>query len=654
MLWGRYGKTNMAKRNGLFFTLGVFLLIIQHTSAVVTEDPVATHRVDTAMINGLYKQAMRTIDENLKESDGLVNKAWKMAIDGGFDRGVADGYYYTGLIYMRKGAWDIAGRYFEKAVSLYTQGQFPENLPDCHLRLGQIYVQDGRYYTGLQNFLNGLLVATDNGRSIDRIKLNIELANYHNTVSKDYQEAIAVLQDAVELVSETGYTDALGAIYLQYSISYYEQRDYDRALHYVAMARQAFNRKSSPEQHLRVRLIEGEVYAAMRDERRLATVLEEAAALVDTVRDEGLEVNYQRLHATELYFLEDYDAALRICDSLYLLLNRADVRMERQRVQALHVKILYAVGDRQHADSLFDAYEYAKDSLYTVHYVGQGREMSENYKLDRFERQIKEQELLLSNTRYQRYGLIVGIAVLLTILVILYFHFREKDKLAHRVAIKNREISVQNEELRQANEQNELLLREIHHRVKNNLQIINSLLSLQSRKTSNPDVIAMMRESSSRIHSIALIHNKLYEQQRINRLDIQDYIEQLGAHLLSIYNVQKKDVRFGVKAHDVLLDIDTAIPIGLILTELITNSLKYAFEGREQGQIHIAVKRDGDREYELVFKDDGIGIPEDKRQQTSETLGFRLIHSLVSQLAGTIEYTFDEFSMYRIHFKAHA
>src|SRR5690606_37741780 len=146
MLWGRYGKTNMAKRNGLFFTLGVFLLIIQHTSAVVTEDPVATHRVDTAMINGLYKQAMRSIDENVKKSDGLVTKAWKMAIDGGFDRGFADGYYYTGLIYVRNCAWDIAGKYFEKAVSHHTQGQFPENLRDCHLQLGQIYVKDGRYY----------------------------------------------------------------------------------------------------------------------------------------------------------------------------------------------------------------------------------------------------------------------------------------------------------------------------------------------------------------------------------------------------------------------------------------------------------------------------------------------------------------------------
>src|SRR3546814_2875640 len=104
-----------------------------------------------------------------------------MSIDVGYDRGIADGYYYTGMVYMRKGALDIAGRYFEKAVSLYTRGQFLDNLPDCHLRLGQIYLQDGRYYTGLQNFLSGLRVATDNGRNMDQVKLSVELRSEEHT-----------------------------------------------------------------------------------------------------------------------------------------------------------------------------------------------------------------------------------------------------------------------------------------------------------------------------------------------------------------------------------------------------------------------------------------------------------------------------------------
>src|SRR5690606_2642089 len=145
----------MAKRNKMFFILGFFLMMVQRPSAAAAQTPVAPNSVDTAIINDLYADAFLSVDKNLKKSDDLINRAWKMSIDIGYDRGIADGYYYTGTVYMREGVLDVAGRYFEKAVSLYTQGQFMNNLPDCHLRLGQIYVQDGRYYTGLQNFLSG-------------------------------------------------------------------------------------------------------------------------------------------------------------------------------------------------------------------------------------------------------------------------------------------------------------------------------------------------------------------------------------------------------------------------------------------------------------------------------------------------------------------
>src|SRR5690606_39462486 len=201
----------MTKHDSLFFVFGFLLLIIGRPGAASQGTP-PDRKVDTAIINDWYNSAFLSAGENLRKSDDLINKAWKMSIDIGYDRGIADGYYYTGTVYMQKGVLDVAGRYFEKAVSLYTQGQFLDNLADSHLRLGQIYVQDGRYYTGLQNFLSGLQVAADKGRGIDQIRLNIALANYHNTVSKDYREAIAALSDAEEMSDKTGYMDAQGAI----------------------------------------------------------------------------------------------------------------------------------------------------------------------------------------------------------------------------------------------------------------------------------------------------------------------------------------------------------------------------------------------------------------------------------------------------------
>lgn len=643
---------DLMKGNRVLRCLAAIIMVVQGTSIHAFQAAKPFSRKDTALINVWYEHALDSMEGNLKKSDNLINKAWKMAIDMAYERGIADGYYYTGCVYEKKGQLDVASRYFERAISLYVEGQFLDNLPDCYMRVGKIRMGEDKHYTALQAFLEGLRVAEYKGNVLAQIELNIQVANYHNTISKDYPEAIAMLGAADELAKSQSHTTAFGQLYKQYGIGYAGLRNFDDALSYCQRAVQEFSRSVDQENLLGTLLIEAAIYAKMQNQTQLAEVLDEARPLLDTLASNPLHTQYTLLYATNLYLRKDYDDALVTCERLYRQVDRNAQFDEWRAVRSLHFRIWYALGNYQRADSLFNDYEFIRDSLYAAQYSGQRVEISENYKLERFERQIREQELRLTNTSYQRYGLIAGIVVLLTILGILYVHFREKDRLAHRVALKNAEISVQNEVLKQANRQNELLLREIHHRVKNNLQIISSLLNLQSRGTKSKEVMSMMRESSSRINSIALIHNKLYQQQSFSLLNIQDYIEQLAIHLLSIYNVDKKQIRFNVAAYDVSLDIDTAIPVGLILTELITNSLKYAFEGRDQGEIHIQIKREGDKAYTLLFKDNGIGIPEEKLNHTKDTLGFRLINSLTNQLAGTVQYTFSDFSTYTIQFKA--
>lgn len=633
------------------------LLVLSLVSSVYAFQPaVSFFPRDTMIVNAWYRRARASLHENVRKSDDLINRAWKTSIDLAYDQGIADGYYYTGCVYDRKGERNVAKRYFERAVSLYVEGRFLTNLPDAYRKLGVIYMAERRYYAAFEHFLNGMRAAERKGDVRDQVELSLELADYHNTVSKDYNEARATLEGAERLIKEKGYVLALGPLYLQYGVAFARQRDYETALRYCRMAQQHAGDFREAGDHLRFSalLVEAEVHEKTQDTARLGGVLNQLLPMLATMKDPQLEASYEFLKTAQCYFQRDYEQVLARCDELRL--RFADEGKEQwsgnwQALRLLQAKALYVLGNRDRADQLLDEYEYTNDSLYSAQYIGQGREMSESYKLEKFERQIKEQELRLSNTSYQRRGLLAGIVVLLVILLILYVHFREKDRLAHRVALKNSEISVQNEILKQANKQNELLLREIHHRVKNNLQIISSLLSLQSRKSSNKELIAMMQESSSRINSIALIHTKLYQQQSLNQLDIQDYIEQLGIHLLSVYNVGKKDIQFYVDANGVSLDIDTAIPLGLILTELMTNSLKYAFTDRPDGEIYVQVHHRQEKKYQLVFKDNGVGIPDEKLKQTEDTLGVRLIHSLTRQLGGNLQYTFGEFSKYTIHFK---
>jgi two-component sensor histidine kinase len=181
-----------------------------------------------------------------------------------------------------------------------------------------------------------------------------------------------------------------------------------------------------------------------------------------------------------------------------------------------------------------------------------------------------------------------------------------------------------------------MLLKEIHHRVKNNLQIIASLLNLQSRYIKDEATLAAIRESQNRVKAMALVHEKLYRSEDIANISLQDYIKFLGTGLFQFYDARSRGIQFHLDIHDVNVDINSAIPLGLIINELISNSLKYAFPDGRTGEIAISVTK-VDHTLTIIFRDTGIGIPADMDWQNTLSLGLRLVNTLVDQMNGTIE-----------------
>ncbi|MFA5267457.1 MAG: PAS domain S-box protein [Methanoregula sp.] len=181
-----------------------------------------------------------------------------------------------------------------------------------------------------------------------------------------------------------------------------------------------------------------------------------------------------------------------------------------------------------------------------------------------------------------------------------------------------------------------LLLKEIHHRVKNNLQIIASLLNLQSRYIKDESTLAAIRESQNRVKAMALVHEKLYRSEDISHISLYDYIRFLGTGLFQFYDAKARGIQFTLEIHEVNVDIDAAIPLGLILNELISNSLKYAFPEGKKGEIAISVKKE-DHTITVLFRDNGIGIPADLDWRDTQSLGLRLVNTLVDQMNGTVE-----------------
>ena len=183
----------------------------------------------------------------------------------------------------------------------------------------------------------------------------------------------------------------------------------------------------------------------------------------------------------------------------------------------------------------------------------------------------------------------------------------------------------------------ETLLTEIHHRVKNNMQVISSLLRLQSSSIQDPGALAIFRESQDRIRSIALIHEKLYQTQSLSRMDFAEYVQSLTAILIRTYGPRNGSVKLEVQAEPVWMDVNTAIPAGLILNELVSNCLKHAFPDNRPGQIHVELRERPESCVELVVRDDGVGLPEGLVVGNSPSLGLRLVTLLAGQARASLQ-----------------
>jgi two-component sensor histidine kinase len=181
------------------------------------------------------------------------------------------------------------------------------------------------------------------------------------------------------------------------------------------------------------------------------------------------------------------------------------------------------------------------------------------------------------------------------------------------------------------------LLKEVHHRVKNNLQVIASLLNLQARQVQDAQTAEMFKESQTRVQAMALIHEQLYRSDDAARLDFESYLRTLMAYLLGSYSTSNTAIALKLDVDHVTFGVDTAIPCGLIVHELVANALKHAFPGGKPGEIQLDLRAGDNGRYTLRVHDNGVGFPEDVDFRRVESLGLRLVNMLTQQLDGVIE-----------------
>ena len=252
------------------------------------------------------------------------------------------------------------------------------------------------------------------------------------------------------------------------------------------------------------------------------------------------------------------------------------------------------------------------------------------------------------NERNFYYALVILVLIILIIGILLWSAKKRLSQTREHQAI----LEIQNEELKRtliSKEEKEILLKEVHHRVKNNLQIINSLIRLQSNFMNARNFREKLAETENRIRSMALIHEKLYKTDNLASLGIRNYIQELSFNIIESYenhNV-KISIRFDLEERE--YSIDSLIPIGLIINEALSNTLKYAFFDRAEGNVWISLHSDSHQSV-MIIKDDGLGADLSVSELKEDSLGIELILTLTDQLDGTVSLNTEKGFEYRFEF----
>ena len=215
------------------------------------------------------------------------------------------------------------------------------------------------------------------------------------------------------------------------------------------------------------------------------------------------------------------------------------------------------------------------------------------------------------------------------------------------------EKKLSEEAINRSLKEKDILLKEIHHRVKNNLQIVTSLLKIQAGHVKDAKIKQLFKESQNRVQSMSLIHQKLYQTKDLSHIDFKEYIETVTTHLQHSYGVLEDRVKILIDVRNMEMSLDNAIPAGLIINELVSNSLKHAFPGGKSGNIFInATYEKHNNEYWFMIRDNGIGFNNEIDLENSESFGLQLVQTLVKQLDGVLEIVTKGGSEFRIHFKS--
>lgn len=547
--------------------------------------PAALGQKDTATINALNLESENLYATDADKSLELSEKALRLSKENNYRKGEAFASLNLAIAHDIKGNSKIATDYFHRAIHLYKLENDEESLSYCYSQIGVCYFSQFQYNNANYYYKKSIELCR-------KLKLEIDLADVlvNQGITLTYlnklPEAKRNFQQAIAIYNRHSDEEGLGPAYNSLAKIYYEEGDLDKATRYFKYAA-AIAKKY--ENYYNLTSSYNAVANCYLDRKDYQTAKEYALKSLNYAKESGAKERELFVHQT----LSD---------------------------------VYFGLGEYKMAFESLSQYANMKDSIFTQEKSDALAEMQARF-------EVKEirltQQIQAEKHSWQLLILIIVIFIILLISVFLFFLFRHKKRI--------NALLEQKYEMTQLNlEQKEFMMGEIHHRVKNNLQMVHAILDLQARDLKDPESAKLIEDSLNRINAISLIHQKLYQTDNIRAVRMDEYLRELVDDLVHHFRREvSKQIQVRYELEDLNLDIETALPTGLIVAELVTNSCKYAFADQETPEIELRLNEQG-KQLVLLVADNGTGK---SGEQNGTNFGTKLIQTMSKKLKAELAET---------------
>ena len=575
-----------------------------------------------------YLKLSRALYENEQNDSSIVyaEKSLPIANKLKDETSIAEAYSLLGVVYQYKGQYKAANEYNFKSLNIRERiGAPPRVMASSHSNIALSYLE-----------------LKQNEKSIEHQKIALQF----------YIEA----NDSNHIASRNYMIG--GALY--------QEKKYDAAKEYYDKAHEIYqllgDKESVSMYNIYIGLIYMKTDRLKEAENSFLTCLhnypENGSKRMKVFIYSNLAVNYLIIGAErDSIGKHNLKASIKYAEKTYDLSSEISFTSQMRKASEILYKANDALGKYKKAMYYSKQYILLNDSIFNEQQQKAISEIQTKYETEKKELEIaslnKENEIKSENLKQadelQENQLfiifILTFTTLLTIFFLIWIYRIYLDKKKNNIALeaKNKVIVAQKEE-------KEILLKEIHHRVKNNLQLVNSLLDLQTKNIIDESTLSAIEDGQTRVKAMALIHQKLYQNEDITHIDFNDYVRQLVNQIAAIHS-NSNQVKKEIVGPTLSLDIDTAIPLGLILNELVSNAFKYAFKSDMDGYLKIELTKAKEDAFNVIVSDNGPGMPSHFDISKAKSLGLRLVRRLSKQLYGTSSYKNENGAIFTISFK---